>query len=386
MNQASSNVVQGRKLRVGVSIYVRSGAQSLWENGIYQNCIFLVMLLMRSPIVGDTYLVVGGADGDVVSAKNFLGESPVPLIDMTTAATTLDVMIEMSAQLERNWIVSFRARGGKIVSMRVGNDYAIDIERMIFGKPNGLLISGESYDAVWTLPQYETIGVDYYRSTFRAPVRILPHLWSSLVLEREIGKLPDGASFGYRPGRRRWRVGIFEPNICMVKTSFVPMLCCEAAHRAAPELLDHVSAFNTFQMKDDVSFGSFARSLDIVKDGLASFEGRFPLCRVVASNVDAVVSHQWENAQNYVYYETLFGGYPLIHNSPLIGDCGYRYHDFDCEEGGEVLQQAYAEHDANLDQYRRCAHAFLNGLNPESEGNVRMYTEAIAALFEEARA
>ncbi|MCZ8256258.1 MAG: DUF2827 family protein, partial [Polaromonas sp.] len=31
------------RLRVGVSIYVRKGEQSLWENGIYQNCLFLVM-------------------------------------------------------------------------------------------------------------------------------------------------------------------------------------------------------------------------------------------------------------------------------------------------------------------------------------------------------
>ena len=37
---------QPHKLRVGVSIFVRKGEQSVWENGIYQNCIFLVMLLM----------------------------------------------------------------------------------------------------------------------------------------------------------------------------------------------------------------------------------------------------------------------------------------------------------------------------------------------------
>ena len=30
-------------LRIGVSIYVRKGAQSLWENGIFQNCLFLAI-------------------------------------------------------------------------------------------------------------------------------------------------------------------------------------------------------------------------------------------------------------------------------------------------------------------------------------------------------
>ena len=372
-----------RKLRVGVSIFVRKGEQSVWENGIYQNCIFLVMLLMRSPLVEATYLVAGGSpDSRPEDARNFLADSPVPLIDMETAAETLDVMIEMSAQLAREWVVAFRERGGKIVSMRVGNDYVIDIERMIFDKSHGLLLTGAPYHEVWTLPEYENTCVPYYASAFRCPVRVMPHLWSPVVLEREAARLGDGLGFGYRPGRRRWRAGIFEPNICMVKTSFIPMLSCEVAHRENPEVLEHVWAYNTFQMKEHVGFNGFARSLDIVKHGLSSFEGRFPICRVLAEQVDVVVSHHWENAQNYVYYEALYGGYPLVHNSHLIGECGYRYHDFDCEEGGRALLQAFAGHDRHLDAYRRTANSFLRGLSPGNDDNVRIYSDALAALYE----
>jgi len=384
MNIERSEASRPRKLRVGVSIYVRKGEQSIWENGIYQNCIFLVMLLMRSPLVEATFLVAGGGDGKPADAKNFLADSPVPLIDMNEAAATLDVMIEMSAQLARDWVVAFRERGGKIVSMRVGNDYAIDIERMVFDKSHGLLITDAPYHGVWTLPEYETTCVPYFQSTFRCPVRVMPHLWSSLVLEREAARLPEGVSFGYRPGRRRWRAGIFEPNICMVKTGFIPLLACEAAHRANPDMLEHVWAYNTFHLKEHVSFNGFAHSLDIVRHGLTSFEGRFPFCRVVAADVDVVVSHHWENAQNYVYYEALYGGYPLIHNSHLIGNCGYRYHEFDCEEGGRALQHAYAEHDVNFDAYRQNARAFLAQLDPESETNVQIYSDAIATLYENA--
>ena len=382
MNIERSEVSRPRKLRVGVSIYVRKGEQSVWENGIYQNCIFLVMLLMRSPLVEATFLVAGGGDGEPADAKNFLADSPVPLIDMNEAAATLDVMIEMSAQLARDWVVAFRERGGKIVSMRVGNDYVIDIERMVFDKSHGLLITDAPYHEVWTLPEYETTCVPYFQSAFRSPVRVMPHLWSSLVLEREAARLPEGVSFGYRPGRRRWRAGIFEPNICMVKTGFIPLLACEVAHRANPDMLEHVWAYNTFHMKEHVGFNGFATSLDIVRHGLTSFEGRFPFCQVVAADVDVVVSHHWENGQNYVYYEALYGGYPLVHNSHLIGNCGYRYHEFDCEEGGRALLQAYSEHDANFDAYQQNARAFLAQLDPESETNVQIYSDAIAALYE----
>jgi Protein of unknown function (DUF2827) len=377
-----TTMTEPRSLKVGVSIFVRKGEQSLWENGIFQNCLFLVMLLMRSPRVAQAYLVAGGGDGGPEDAAGFLSDAPVPLIDMATAAQQLDVMIEMSAQLAREWVVAFRERGGKIVSMRVGNDYVIDVERMVFDKPHGLLVTGAPYHEVWTLAEYEATCVPYFASAFRAPVRIMPHLWSPVVLERATAQLPPDRPFAYQPGRRRWRAAMFEPNICMVKTSHIPLLACESAHRADPGLLEHVFAYNTFHMKDHVSFNGFANSLDIVRHGITSFEGRFPTWQVMALNVDAVLSHHWENGQNYLYYEALHGGYPLIHNSHLIGECGYRYHDFDCEEGARALRRAFAEHDADLPAYRRRARDFLATLDPEAPDNVRIYGAAIDRLYD----
>ncbi|RZF30231.1 DUF2827 family protein [Paraburkholderia sp. UYCP14C] len=73
----------------------------------------------------------------------------------------------------------------------------------------------------------------------------------------------------------------------------------------------------------------------------------------------------------------------MVHNSHLIGACGYRYHHFDCEEGGHALRQAFAEHDTHLDPYRRTANAFLGGLDPENEDNVKIDRDALAALFEQ---
>ncbi|SAL38876.1 DUF2827 domain-containing protein [Caballeronia concitans] len=368
------------RLNVGVSIFIRKGEQSLWENGIFQNCLYLVMLLLRSPRVKSTYLVTGGGDGGPEDAKRFLSDSPVPLIDMETAMSRLDVMIEMSAQLGREWAVKFRERGGKIITMRVGNDYVIDIERMVFNLQHALLISGAPYDEVWTLPEYESSCKPYFETLFRAPVKLMPHLWSPVVLEREAAKLPEGQKFGYQPGRRRWRIGLFEPNVCMVKTSYIPMLCCEMAHRENPDMIERMWAYNTNKLKEHPAFVGFAQSLDIVKHGMGFFEGRYPFAQIVPASVDAVVSHQWENAQNYVYYEALHGGYPLIHNSHLIGDCGYRYHDFDCEEGGRALRRAFETHDANLDSYRAKANALIRKLDPENEDNVRVYTEALEAV------
>ncbi|CAG9200633.1 TPA: DUF2827 domain-containing protein [Burkholderia vietnamiensis] len=366
--------MNGERLNVGVTIYLRNGHQSIWENGIFQNCYFVAMLLQHAPNVDSVYLVNGG-DGDPASAAGFLEFAPVPVIDLDTARHKTDVVIELSAQLNPDWARAFREKGGRVVGMRVANDYVIDIERMMFGLPHGMLVSGTPYSAIWTLPAFEKTCAGYYEAALRAPVTAMQHLWSPALVERAA----NGA-FGYRPARPRWRVAVLEPNICMVKTSHIPMLIADLAHRQQPDLIEFLRVFNTVHLKDDAQFVGFARSLDLVLQGRATFEPRLPIRDVLTQQADAIVSHSWENAQNYVYYEALHGGYPLVHNSDYLGGCGYRYADFDCEGGALALREAFAVHDASLASYNAKAREFLATLDPLAPANVAQYAAALAAV------
>ncbi len=371
-----------KKLRVGVTIYIRDGEQSLWENGIFQNCLYLVRLLEKSPCVAQACLIAVGATNHQQS--KLLADVPMPAIDLAEAMQTLDIVIEMSAQLDPLWLSEFRSKGGVAVAMRVGNDYVIDIERMMFNKPHGLLANRAFYDEIWTLQQYEKMGVPYYRTLSRNPVRIMPHLWSPEVLDRAMQQQGMAASFGYRTGRRRWRVGIVEPNLSMVKTAFIPLLSCEVAHRRNPQMMERLICYNTLKLREEPHFKNFANNLDIVRQGLTSFEGRFPIFVVLGQQVDVIFSHQWENAQNYVYYEALHGGYPLIHNSPILRShgVGYSYSDFDCEEGGRALIHAFVQHDQQLNDYRKAAKAYLQTVKPDDPHNIEIYTQAMIRLVQ----
>ncbi|CAM2197907.1 DUF2827 family protein [Paraburkholderia kururiensis] len=373
-------MLNGRRLKVGVTLYLRRGQQSIWENGIFQNCYFLAMLLARSPLVEAAYIVNGG-DGEAAEAGEFLSLAPVPVTGMEEARGELDVVIELSAQLNPEWARAFRARGGRVIGMRVANDYVIDIERMMFGLPHGMLVSGTPYDAIWTLPAFERMCAAYYGVALRAPVVTMQHLWSPVLLERSLARAGGTQPFGYEAGRGRWRVAILEPNICMVKSSHIPMLAVDVAHRQQPGMIDYLRVYNTMGLKSDAQFVGFARSLELTRQGRATFEPRLPVYEILTQQADAVVSHHWENAQNYVYYEALHGGYPLVHNSALLGGCGYRYADFDCMDGALALRQAYASHDATLGQYRAAARAFLAGLDPLGAHNVEGYSAAIAEVF-----
>ena len=372
-------------LRVGVTLYVRDSTQSLWENGIFQNCLFLLMLLNRSPAVEKAFIVNGGPC-KAEDAGDFLKTAPAPVLTLDEAMNGLDVVIELSAQLDPQWGRGFRAKGGRIIGMHVANDYIIDMERMIFDLPSGMLMSGTPYDMIWTLPAFERTCESYYGVIGSAPVMAMQHLWSPLLLEAARANRGDTTPFAYQPGRKRWRLAVLEPNICSVKTCHLPLLLADCAHRRSPRMIEVLRVYNAMTIKDHPDFIAYAKSMDLVNHGIASFEARYPLLDIMSHQADCIVSHQWENAQNYLYYEALYGGFPLIHNSEMIGDCGYRYSNFDPEAGALALIEAHMVHDLTLDTYRRRATEFLARLDPEATENVASYTAAITSLFERDRA
>ena len=366
-------------LKVGVTLYVRDGAQSLWENGIFQNCYFLLMLLARSPAIEQCFIVNGGP-GNPAEAGDFLDSAPAPVLSLDEAMNELDIVIELSAQLNPDWGRQFAERGGRIVGMRVANDFVIDAERMAFGLDHALLMTAVPYDEIWTLPAFEKTCGPYYQTGFRAPVRVMQHLWNPTLLNRAMEKQGVTQPFAYQTGRKRWRLAVLEPNICTVKTCHLPLLLCDVAHRDDPRAIEYLRVYNAMTIKEHPDFVAYARSMDLVQQGLASFEARFPIFHIMGTSADAIVSHHWENAQNYLYYEALYGGFPLIHNSDLLDGCGYRYRSFDPEDGALALRQAQAEHDRNLAAYRADADRLLQRLDPVSEHNIALYTQVLQEL------
>jgi hypothetical protein len=209
---------------------------------------------------------------------------------------------------------------------------------------------------------------------------MMPHIWAPYFLERRIAQLAnEGIAFGYQPGRRKWRLSTLEANISVVKTCHYPMLACEAFFRAQPDAVEHLYVVNALHMKAHPTFLYFANSLNLIRQHKATFEQRFDLAGFLSQHADAVVSHQWENAQNYLYYDVLHGGYPLIHNSPMLGDAGYYYPGFDSEAGGRALLEAWQNHDAQLDSYRKKAGALLGLVSIDHPSNLDAFMTRLLA-------
>jgi hypothetical protein len=372
-----------KKLNIGVSIQVEKNG-NIWNSGHNQNIAFLLKLLSKSPICNRVYLLKHGVDQELPATMAFDGLD-VPTVSPHEVTHEIDVVIEMGILLPDEWLKHVRALGSKIITFIVGNTLVGNIQSMIFDRPGSLTFNDPSLrHEIWTLPEYERIALPMLRTTMRIPVFAMPHIWDSFFIDKQTAQFTE-AAFGFDPHCARldsqgWRVGIFEPNIAVTKCCFIPMLVCEHAYRRDRASVSYMMVMNSMHMKEHQTFFRFASNLDLTKDKKATYEPRLVFSDCMASNkLDAVVSHHWENGQNYLYYDALHGGYPLIHNSEFLqkAGVGIYYPEFSAKKGGDALLEAWKQPPEYWQDYKQTAARYLQTLHPEHPENIRIFTERL---------
>jgi len=331
-----------RPIRVGITIAHANDVPSvLWSNGIYQNIVYLALLVQKLPNV-EVSLVCYPFDG--------LPEHPVgscfkiPTINDRPIALDLDVVIELGIRLERDFTQPFRDRGGKLVSYMAGNAMVMNFESVFLegaAAARGSMLSPDGFDAVWITPQHMHMNAGVTRMV-GGPTEEAPHIWAPVAIEHAMTSLGVHPYFKGRPDK--WSLATFDPNINVVKSFHIPLLVAEAAHRLVPDEIRRMMLFCSEHLKGRPHFESYVANLSLGKAGKVTAEGRHGIVAMLGREVDAVITHQWENDLNYLYWDTLYLGYPLIHNSSRIKDAGYYYPDFDPREGGQAVVRALGCH------------------------------------------
>jgi Protein of unknown function (DUF2827) len=371
-------------MKVGITFTQSSKEAGIWENGAGQNTYFLLEMLRQSPEIEQIYLI---------NYSPFEGFSPgmglkgleKHLVRFDDIKDEVDVVIESSVQVDRASVDYLRNRGCAFVGYRMGNDYVIDIERILFDRTQGLYLDGIPYDEIWTTPQHVKTCKSYWDICYSAPLHVMPHIWSPYFLDQSIQefKKVHSLDFGYQPGKNPGQLAVLEPNINVVKTAVVPTLVVEAAYRRAPQLISHLFVTNGMHIANKKGWAHFVNTLKLFKDGKISTEPRYLMAFFMSRYASTIVTHQWENELNYMYYDALYGNYPLVHNSPMIKDYGYYYPDFDADAGADALIRALTEHDQNLEAYSQKSKELLHFVSTHSADNLEKYMQRLRALVAE---
>jgi hypothetical protein len=135
------------------------------------------------------------------------------------------------------------------------------------------------------------------------------------------------------------------------------------------------------QLIDKPLFKRFVLNTNAGKKGVATAEKRYNFSDAMGQKGGVVLSHQWECALNYLYYEALYGGFPLVHNSPFLKDVGYYYEGFDIDDGVRALEKAVFEHDNSLEDYREKANTFLFTVDTNNQIVIDEYDKELRRLF-----
>jgi hypothetical protein len=373
-----------RKINISVGITIESGVLdpnlSLWSSGIMQNIIYLAKLLQKLPCTQGVYLIlVDGGDSVGHPIATAFGFSTMNLGD---ALNELDVIIELGVRLPKDASSSYREHGGFLVSYMAGNAMIMNLEAVSSRLPYGEVVNHSGYDAVWLTPQHVHTNNSYVKLTRSNHVYSAPHIWDSMVIDHYNAQ--QKRSFKWTPPKEDfgWRLVNFEPNVNVVKTFHLPFLVCESAYRLRPDLIKHLYLMNTQHMTGQIHFEEFIGVSDLAKAGRVTSEGRIQIADVLGVHANAVVAHQWENALNYHYWDVLYGGFPLIHNSPMLANAGYYYPDFDPVRGGRVLVDALINHSKNLHEYKKNAAQTLWRFSIDNPDVQAIYAELLMILFD----
>jgi hypothetical protein len=366
-------------LNIGITICLQQEDESVWTNGIKQNAIFLARTFMNSKKNYNVFIV--NTSHIKITQKLGWDIEKYKTVQMEDVKNELDIIFILGGSIDEKWTNYFRNRGCKVVPYKCGNEYIISMENIIFdarkSKPQYYQV-----DQVWNIPQMENTNHHYWRIFHKAETITIPFVWNPMFLEEHINELKkQGKNPYYQPGNRPKKLSVFEPNINVYKFLMYPMLIAEDVYRIKPELINKINVTNTQKVRYSEELIHLMNHLDIVKDGKATFENRFPMAWFLSEHTDIVLAHQWENALNYAYLDAVYMKYPLVHNAHYFKDGGYYYNEFNVDEGREQLIYALEHHDDNLEEYEEKSKEIIHKYNSDNIDNVEKYDELIKNLL-----
>jgi hypothetical protein len=379
-----------KKIQVGLSIAFGPN-DSAADSELHQSIAFMVLMLRACPDVGKVCLLNAGTTAQLPPGFGY-GFLNVELLSPHEALYDLDLVIEFGASLPLEWIRHVRALGAKVVAMPAAPPFTEQAESSVFGRRTGTAFIGTPWDEVWMPPHHMKTSAPMLRTLSRVPVNQVPYIWSPHFLDgqcTELGFRGLAFGFGQRAADRAgtaWRVAIFQPNVSVVQSCFIPMLACDHAYRTNRRAVGLMMVTNAFHMKEHPTFNTLASHLDLTRDSKATYEPRLAFAQCMASSsMDAVLAHHWECGLSHLYCEALHGGYPLVHNSEFLeaGAVGFYYPGFEAIRGGQVLLDAWAKDPGFWTAYRDGAARYLTRLRPDHPENIDLYTQRIRNLLGE---
>ena len=147
---------------------------------------------------------------------------------------------------------------------------------------------------------------------------------------------------------------ICDPSISFQKCTFYSLLLVEAFSKKFPEWKGRVHIING----DRITLSSHAihnvlPSLTLYQAKRIMLHPRKKIHKIMEDHAAACfITHQWNNAYNYMTLELMYCNYPILHNSDGWESYGYHYSINKWDDAIQTLYLALTCHKNNLNIYK----------------------------------
>ena len=385
-------------LKIGITFDVPQDLKSFYSNGIRQNALYFFELLRN--IKYDVKLIIQKKhEANFIEIQKEIDfyQYDYSLLN-NLFKDEFNVIFEFGFDIPKEAIPIFRKKGTKIVSYQCGNAYVIDSEIILYNQHIDKKINfyidknniEQTYDMVWSIPQMYKQNKYYWETLYRTKCLQVPFIWScnSINFAKKIIQTDDDDSIFYN--NKGNRIAILEPNLSLMKWALPCMLITEQSYRKYKNI-QHIYITNIDQNIniDDMKINKFnfkefvnvCKKLDIYNDKKISVEKRYVTLHFMKEYADIVISHQWENPLNYLYFDLAWMGWPILHNAYLCKDIGYYYSDFDYEDASEKLNYIINNHDSCILEYMKENRKVIENYLPTNVELQNKYKNLIENLF-----
>ena len=377
-----------KKLKIGITIALKSADESLWTNGMKLNILYLARLLKNSTNNYDVS-ILNTSDIDLTNKSQHFDEFNI--VDFKDNYKDIDLLICMGSQVEKKYMQYFQEhKDKKIVGYRCGNNYILSVEEVLFKEGNTSFEFETEFDEIWYVPQQHETNYGYYTTLYRCPSIIVPFIWDhknildSLVeIEKNHIKGNFKKSYKYDSTKEKKVIGIMEPNLNIVKYCLIPTMIVEESYRTevGKNKIDQLLITNSDEVAKHKTFLSIIKTFDLYQDNKIFAEKRYQTAYMLSQHLDILVSHQLLNPLNYLYLDAAFIGYPVLHNAPMCKDIGYYYEGSNTVDGAEKLNWILENHDDHIDEYVERNKEALYRYHYTNEDLIETYDTLIHNLF-----
>jgi len=375
------------KLKIGITIAMPSNLKDFYSNGIKQNCLYLYELLNN--LKYDVKLIIDDEkNAFILKNIDFYNFEYVTINNIFSY--DFDLVFSLGFSIPTNIFNGLTNIGTKIVYYVCGNNYLIDSERILYDQHKTRNIDYENdkmYSQIWIIPQMYNQNKYYCEILNKTKCIEIPFIWSPMSIKfmTKVLDLENDSSLIYK--KKDSKIGIFEPNISIMKWALPSLLIAENTYRNYKNI-SHVYVTNISNKQDNninnfnsQQFNNVCKSLNLCKDRKISIESRYIILDFMSKHCDIVISHQWENPLNYLYLDLAWMGWPILHNAHLCKDVGYYYEGFNYYDGSEKLNHILTNHAANANEYIIKNRKTIDMYIPSNKELQNKYRNLIENLF-----